>query len=188
MSSLSQSNRLTVTRPEKTVEFCTNLGLKSAHEDAVRGLEDAKRAAAADAREVPSVAVRDAAQRIADLEAEMRDHTVTFTLRAWPRKRWAEYEETHPPRKGIANDDALSINVSTLDEVIAPSIVAVKARDGQDVPFEPVTDWVPLADEMTDGQWQEFALAVLQVNRGVKAAPFSAAASRVIQSFERSSN
>lgn len=179
---------ITVTRPQKQVEFCTVLDLKASHEQAERELADARRAASSDAREVPSSAVAEAAERVRALEDQMRAHTVVFTLQAWPRKRWVEFEETHPPRKGNGNDEALSVNVSALDEVISGAIISVKARDGQDVPFAPATDWTPLADEMTDGQWQDFALAILQLNRGVKAAPFSVAASRVIQSSERTSN
>lgn len=46
------------------------------------------------------------------------------------------------------------------------TIASVKARTDEGVPFDPHTEWVPLADEMTNGQWEGFALAVLSTNRG----------------------
>lgn len=194
---------LSVTRPERTVQFCTNLNLKSAHEDAERALADARRSSAGDARETGAVGVREAAEAVRALEDQMRQHTVVFTLRGWPRKRWAEFEEAHPPREGNQHDRDTGVNVAALDEAISgvmcqscresgmspwpQTIVAVRSLDGADVEFDP-RDWSGLADEMTNGQWEDFAVAVLQVNRGVKSAPFSVAASRVIQTSAPSSN
>lgn len=191
---------ITVTRPEKTVRFCTNLALKAEHESALAALAEAQQDAAKDVREVPPQAVTAAAQRVQDIEAQMRDHTVEFTLRGWPRKRWAEFEETHKPRNGNDLDKSFGIDLSSLDDALAAvgephaphkwprTIVAVTARDGAEVPFDPATEWVPLADEMTNGQYEEFILALLNVQRGVKAAPFSEAASRVTQRSAQTSN
>lgn len=189
---------LSVTRPERTVEFCTDLGLKSAHEDAERALKETERRQREDPREA-STAVRDAAEVVRDLESKMRDHTVVFTLRAWPRKRWVEFEEAHPPRKGDEGDRAVGLDTRALDEALSGvmcdscrkagmspwprTIVSVKSLDGADVEFDPA-DWQGLADEMTNGQWQDFALAILNANNGVKAAPFSSAASRAIRTSE----
>lgn len=175
---------LTVTRPTRTVEFCTNLDLRAQWEDAGRALDAAKRQAAEDPREA-STAVRDAAEMVRGLEEQMRAHTVVFTLQAWPRKRWVEFEEAHPARQGNETDRTLGLDVSALDEAIGGSIVAVKSLDGKDVDFDPA-EWSTLADEMTNGQWEDFATAVLNANRGVKAAPFSVAASRATRSSEPS--
>ena len=177
---------LTVSRPRRTVEFCTNLNLKAEHEDALRALGDAQRREKVDPREA-STEVREAAEKIRAIEEQMRGHTVVFTLEAWPRKRWAEFEETHPPREGREDDKTYGLDLSALDDAIAGSIVAVRSLAGEDVDFD-AADWAGLADEMTDGQWQDFAVALLNVNRGVKAAPFSVAASRVTQRSEPSSN
>ena len=191
---------ITVERPQETVVFCTNLALKAEHERAVAALQEAQRAAATDAREVPSTDVAGKAQAVRDIEDRMRDHEIVFTIQGWPRKRWIEFEEKHKPRPGNEADKTLGINVADLDDALAAvggtgehhklprSIVSVQSRSGEDVPFDPATHWVPLADEMTNGQWEEFAMALLRVNRGVKAAPFSVAASRVIQRSEPSSN
>lgn len=178
---------LTITRPRRRVNLCTNLELRAAWDRAVDELEQAKKVAATDPREAGSVSVKKAAEAVAALEEQMRSHTVVFVLEAWPRKRWTEFEETHPAREGNETDRALNIDVSTLDEAIAGSIVAVESLSGEPVEFDPAT-WLALADEMTNGQWEDFALAILNLNRGVKAAPFSAAASREIRKSGLTSN
>lgn len=194
---------LSVTRPERTVQFCTNLNLKSAHEDAERALADAHRAALGDARETGSVTVREAAERVRVIEEQMREHTVVFTLRGWPRKRWAEFSEQHPARKDNEGDRQFDVDTSALDEAISGvmcktcreaglspwprTIVHVRSLDGADIEFDPA-DFPALADEMTTAQWSEFARAVLEANLGVRSAPFSVAASRAIRTSEPSSN
>jgi hypothetical protein len=172
---------ITVNRPTQRIEFCTVLGLKAEHEDAVAVLAEATKQAEKVKMENGGGAKLAAAERIAAIEEQMRDHTIVFTLAAWPRKRWVEFEESHPAREGHEDDKSFSIDVSSLDEVIAGSVQSVKAPDGRDVPFHAPTEWVALADEMTSGQWNEFALAILRLNRGVTAAPFSPLASRVIR-------
>ncbi len=178
---------ITVTRPEKVVAFCANLGLASEHERAVAALEDERKTAAGDPREVGSEALNAAAQRVRDLEQEMAAHTIAFTLRGLRRKRWVEFLEAHPARPDNAQDKAIGVDVSALDEVIAESIVSVKTRDGADVPFIPAQEWVDLADEMTNGQWGEFAQAVIDINHQVRSAPFSPLASVVIRRSEQTS-
>lgn len=178
---------IAITRPTQRIEFCTDLGLKAEHEAAVAALADASKAAEKSGMENSGGEKLAAAQRVADLEAQMGEHTIVFTLSAWPRKRWVEFEETHPPREGRDDDKNLSIDVSALDEVIAGAITAVKTPGGDDVPLDAKSEWPTLADEMTSGQWNEFALAVLRLNRGVTAAPFSPLASRVIRTSDATS-
>lgn len=172
---------ITVTRPEKVVPFCTNLGLASAHEAAVLGLREAQKAAQADPRENGSPEVRAAAERVRAIEAEMREHTALFTIRGLRRKVWVEFCESHPPRKDNEGDKRVGIDVSALDAVIPESIVSVKDGNGRDVEIDVASEWVGLADEMTNGQWSDFAQAVIDVNHEVRAAPFSQVASAVIR-------
>ncbi|MCR6706549.1 MAG: hypothetical protein NVV66_18300 [Cellulomonas sp.] len=89
-----------------------------------------------------------------------------------------------PPRQDNDEDKAYGINISTFFDAVMPvSIVAVTLKsDGEQVPFEPVDDWPTLADEISNAQYNEFALTVLKVNRGVTGAPFSSTASLVTQS------
>ncbi len=188
---------LTITRPEKIVPLCLNLGLKSAHEAAEAALAQAKRDTANDPREGGHPAVTEAAAEVQRIEAEMSEHTVEFVLRALPRKVWVEFEESHKPREGREDDKNYTLDISALDLVLSglvepdgtrhESIAAVRSLGGKPVLFVPATDWAPLADEITSGQWNEFALAILALNRGVTKAPFSSAASAAIRRSELTS-
>lgn len=171
---------LTIKRPETTVEVCTDLSLKARHEQAERALVEARRTQ----KTMASADVRALAEQVRELEQEMAAATVVFTLQAYPHKKWAELEEAHPPRAGVSEDEALSVNTSTFFDAVMPgSIVGVvRKSDGEPVPFDPATEWVTLADEISNAQFNDFALSVLRVNRGVTGAPFSQTASLVTQS------
>lgn len=171
---------LTITRAETTVEVCTDLALKAQHEQAERALLEARR----DQKTMASEIVRQLAEQVRQLEQQMAAQTVVFTIRALPHKKWAEHEEAHPPREGVEEDKGLGVNSSTFFDAVMPvSIVAVTRKsDGETVPFEPAADWPALADEISNAQYNEFALTVLRVNRGVTGAPFSSAASLATQS------
>ncbi|HCS2945744.1 TPA: hypothetical protein OQU49_004349 [Shigella flexneri] len=169
---------LTIKRARKSVPLCTNLALKSEHDRAVAAFEDAKSAAARDSRET-STTERDAALEVFRLEQEMKKHTVQVELEALPRKQWAEFEVSSPAREGNDTDKTYGLDLSKLDEAIMPSIVGVTSADGETVPFE-VKDWPALADEMSQSQWEAFALATLGLNRGSTAPSFSPAASLAI--------
>ncbi|AEI11814.1 hypothetical protein [Cellulomonas gilvus] len=166
---------LTIKRAEKAIDFCTDLALTARHEqlDAELGDVRKKRQTLASHSEAELVA------QLRDLERQMAESTVVFVLRALSNKRWAEHEAAHPPRKGDAADEAYSVNLSTfVDAVMPESIVSVTHKhDGSPVDFDPATDWMSLADEMSNAQFQVFALALLALNRGVTAAPFSLTAS-----------
>lgn len=178
---------ITVERPEKVVPFCTNLRLKGEHERAVAALDEARRNAASDPREAGSPALTAAAVRVQELERDMQDHTVEFTIRGLRRKVWVEFFESNPARPDNVGDKRVGFDVSALDPIIAQSIVAVTSRDGKPAPFDPAAEWDDLADQMTNGQWSDFANAVIEVNHEVRSAPFSPLASVVIRRSEQTS-
>jgi len=165
---------LNIKRARKTVPLVTDLALAAEHERAVEALEAARRAAKQQDRE-NNAEVREAAQRVVTLEEQMRGATVTVELEALPRKAWVEFEEANPPREGNDTDEAFKVNVPALDDVIGRSIVAATTPDGEAVEFE----WADVTEELSQRQWESFALAVLQLNRAVSEAPFSLLASAV---------
>ncbi len=176
---------ITLSRPTKVVDLVTNLGLVAEHDAAQAALDEARNLDVSDPREVPRAP--EAARAVQAVEAKMKGSTLHFTLQGDPRSVWSVWEATHPPVKGNAVDEQFRLHVADLDEVIARSIIAVTDHEGATVDFDPRTEWVPLADAMTNGQWEDFAVAVMALNRGVKETPFSASASRVIQRSERTS-
>ncbi|MDF2915993.1 MAG: hypothetical protein K0S70_210 [Microbacterium sp.] len=172
---------ITVKRPEKIVEFCTDLGLQSEWEAAGEDLKTARQREQVDARMTgESKEVRGLKDKIQELENRMLDSVVVFTLRALPRKRWAELEAEHPPREDHEDDKRYGVNVGAfIDAVmVEPGTVAsvTYKASGERVEFAPVTDWLPLADEMSNAQWEQFAIPLLLVNRGTVTPGFNRAA------------
>lgn len=181
---------ITVNRAKGTVEFCQDLNLQAEWEAATSAL--------AEAQKNPSdlmvnVELTEAAAKVRDIEQKMNDSVLVFELQASSRKVWQELEAAHPPREGVKEDEAFSLNVSTFfDAVLSqgephPAIVQVTEKTtGKVVGFDPATEWRALADEMTDGQYSEFAVRCLGLNRGSTKAPFSLTASRVTATSNKS--
>lgn len=170
---------LKIKRARKTVALCLDLDLVAEHERAVDALNRARRESKRDDREA-SPEVRDAAAAVVALEQRMRESTVSVALEARPRKEWAEFEEANPPREGAQNDEAFQIHIPALDPMIGESIVEARDHEGDVVEL----DWADITDDLSSGQWQEFALALLKVNRGETESPFSMAASAVMRSSD----
>lgn len=177
-----------ITRATRVVDLCLNMNLQGDWENADRALVDAKNAAAQDAREADT-SVLDAARRVQELEQQMREHTILFTLQAWPRKKWAEFVASHPPVEGDVIDQTYGVHVGALDEVVPAATLSVTTRDGRPFEFDPATQWDELADEMTNPQWEKFAYAVIDLNQtgGGTSVPFSPAASLAILRSELTS-
>lgn len=171
---------LAIKRPEKTIEFCTDLALQAQWEEAGRELADTTKRAAPDARMTgESKAVRDLKKRIQELETAMLESVVVFTVRALPKKRFVELEAAHPPRDGDDADKHYGVNMGTfIDAVMVEPGTLVSVTDktsGEAVDFT-AKDWPALADDMSSGQWQEFALPLLALNRGTVTPGFNRAA------------
>lgn len=177
-----------ITRATRSVDLCLNMDLQADWEVACRRLDEAKNLAALDPRE-NDTSVRDAAAVVQGLEAQMREHTILFKLQARPRKAWAEWVTDNPPVESDPVDKAFGIHVAALDEVIVASTLAVTTAAGEPFPFDMATQWDELADEMTNPQWEKFALAVVDLNQGGGGTqvPFSPAASLAILRSERTS-
>lgn len=183
-------SKLGAKRPETVVEFCTDFDLQAEHDIASAEL------AALNQREsqtLASPAKRAVAKKVVDLEKKMLDSIVCFTLQALPRKRWAELESAHQPREDNTVDAHYRVNMETfIDAVMSeaepvPVIVSVtKKSDGSPVDFGP-GDWNAEADEMTNAQWDQFALAVLALNRGKVTPGFNKAAWQQTQTPARKS-
>lgn len=164
-----------IKRARRAVQLCTDLALFAEYDRAVAALDAAQKR---DGQTInPSAETKAAADAVQDIEAQMQAATLTFELEAQRRDAWEAFEAAHPPREDNETDKQFSIDLSALDAMIAASIVAVTDHDSKAVEFA-VADWADLADEISTAQWQDFALATLAVNRGVKAAPFSQSASR----------
>ena len=197
---------ITVKRARRVVKLVTDMSLVAEHDQAREEFAAVAANKPVVAMEVPDSDVTSAAARIAELERRMALSRLAFTLEALPRKQFAEFQATHPPRGGFADDDAAGLNLAEVDPLIAQCILSVKResdghycfiREDELAAIDPPAwvedadrftpdDWQALADDMGDGQWLEFVQAMLEVNRGSQA-PFLRAASLVIQRSEQTS-
>lgn len=169
-------------RPQKVVELCTDMSLAAEHEQADTELRELERAETIDPRLGKKSTAQAAAKKVQDLEQRMADSTLRFTLTALSNKRWTELEGQHEPREDDSVDAAYGVNISTfVDAAMGESITAVAEKNtGKPVDFAP-GDWPALADEMTNAQWDAFAIALFELNKQRRAPDFSKAASRVIR-------
>lgn len=178
---------ITIKRPEATLEFCPDLDARADWEAAVSRLDAAKRDGSG---RLADTAIADAAREVRAAEDKMNGSILLFRLRAVPRKVWQEKIAANPPREGKDSDQAMGVDQSTFfDDLLSSvgTIVSVTEKgSGAVVDFDPATDWMPLADEMTDGQYAEFAQKVFELNRGVVAPGFSRSASLAMRDSEQS--
>lgn len=177
---------ITIHRARRVVDLVTDLSLQEAYTDALRALDASRGDLPLVAMEVgQSDATRQAAESVQAIEQQMAASTVRFTLEAVDRLRWNAHIAEYPPRPDDAVDANLGVDVSSLDVLIPDSIKAVHDATGAEVAFNPGAEWPALSAQLSDGQWSDFANAVVLVNRGT-AAPKSKAASLAILSSSRS--
>ena len=175
---------LTVKRPETRVSFCLDGDLKAAHEAAEAEFNAARTKSLGDAR--LNGGLTGYAQKVTDIEAEMKASTVEFLMRGMKRSDWNDLVAEHAPREGNALDKSYGFNLEKLMVAAIPAcIVAVENQAGEALPFDPAKEWDALADDMTDSQYEDFVMAVLRVNKGRNEVPFSLSAYRTIQASDQ---
>jgi hypothetical protein len=159
---------LQIKRARKVVDFYPDQAVALEVEAAQKALAEAEAAK----KTMNSKATTEAAKHLEAVKASASESVLEIELEARPRKRWAEIEEAHPEREGDKVDDAFSINWDTfLAEVLPESVVAVRYREtGEPVEVAP-EEWVEVLDEISDGQYQTLATALLRLNRS-SANPF----------------
>jgi hypothetical protein len=165
--------------PEKTVQICLRGDLAAEHETAEKALEQAeKNALSADS--LDGGGVGELADRLEALEAQMREHTYPFRLRALPKPKWRALVAEHQPRRDddgevLAADRFLGVNADTFFEAITKACVVDPEMDDD--------DWRVLLDEkLTDAQFDTLSEAAWGLNRRDVDVPFSRAASRLNRS------
>lgn len=184
---------ITVKRAETTLEFCQDMELRADWEAAQEAHEAAKRNALSggDAR-LNDGTVVNAARAVREIEEQMAAAVVVFRLKALKRSTWQSLGAKNPPRDGSQEDRVAGVDVSTFYDAVAMEpgcIQGVTAKaTGKMVEFNPATEWLALADEMTDGQYGEFVTKFIELNRGGSAVPFSRAASLTIRNSEKNSD
>lgn len=113
------------------------------------------------------------AERVQELEDEIRSTAVTFRFRAMPKDKWQTLCDTHPPRKGNDLDMYAGYN---RDAVIDAAV--------QLCMVEPVFDkdsWETFEDVVNPAEWRELRTVVNSVNRATGDIPKSELASLILR-------
>lgn len=160
--------------PERTVPICLRGDLVAQHEQLNEELELLEKKA------VDSLAGNggaELAERITELEEQMRESTYPFLLRAMPRHEYGAFRSKHPVR---LNDDGkpvdlrdfkFEMNVDTgAEPLVRASLVDPEMSD---------EEWSQLSETLTDSQFEDLFLAAWTLNRRDVDIPFSRAASRL---------
>ena len=175
---------LVVKRPETRVSFCLDGDLKAEHEALESEFNETRKRSLGDLRLVDTS--RGLAKQVSDLEDRMKESTVEFLIRGLKRGDWNELVAEHAPRDGNALDKSYGFNVEALMTTAIPKcIAAVENHAGETLEFDADAEWGPLAEDMTDSQYEDFVLAVLRVNKGRNEVPFSLSAYRMIQDSDQ---
>jgi hypothetical protein len=158
--------------PETTVQICLRGDLAADHELAERELEQAQKQAPDSLAGNGAAAI---AERIEGLEAQMREHTYDFRLRALPRPAWRALVASHEPRRTADNEidpaDRMGVNSETFfDAMIRACLVDPELDDAE---------WAQLNEALTDMQYENLSDAAWALNRREVDVPFSRAASRM---------
>jgi hypothetical protein len=112
------------------------------------------------ARDAIGVALLDIKDRIEEQKAIIASGVVRVVIKGLTRGEFRRLLTAHPPREGDALDAQLGYNSDTFgDALISACIVRTENLDGDPVP----NDWPAWADEMTNGQWEEFFTACLRL-------------------------
>lgn len=158
--------------PERTVMICLRGDLAAEHEHAERELEQAAKTAA---DSLAGSGVGQIVERIEALEAEMREHSYEFRLRALKRPDWRALVDQHPPRKDddglVVPTDRIGVNAETFyDAILRACLVDPELDDGE---------FAQLLDSVTDRQYDELTDVAWGLNRRDVDVPFSRAASEM---------
>lgn len=131
----------------------------------------------------PAVAI---ARQMEALREQMEESTVTFTVRALPRRAYQALAAAHPPRrddKGAVHEDDRQHGIDTTtfwSPLIRACVVAPELTEAQ---------WTRLLDEvLSDRQYEQLASAAVVACRGDVDIPFSPAVSRLIRASGGGSN
>lgn len=158
--------------PEKTVQVCLRGDLQAEFETLDRKLREELN------RPNDSLAgnstARELAEQVEALRQQMTDHTVTFRMRAIPRRAWTKLVAAHPPRDDNQADRNLGVNEETFTgELIKACTVEPELTAQQ---------WDTLLDErITEHQFQQMFGTAWALNAREVAVPFSHAASTTLR-------
>lgn len=154
---------------EDTVPICLRPDLLAEYKDAESALEEAERAHATEG----SLDAGDklaAAAVVEELREQMLAASVTFTVRALPRKRWTALYGEHPPREGDDGDARVGFNRDTFYDALVRECVVEPQLSAE--------QWDALDATLSSAQFASLRTTAWLVNSADVDVPFLLAASR----------
>ena len=151
---------------EQSITLCLRGDLAARHQEAVQALEALTPDGVTGSLGGPVV---EAAQKVRELEAEMREASTTFLFRALGDREYRALKAAHPGREGQQE----SFNVDTYPA----ALVAASSAD----PVMTVPDVERLFEVLSEGLRDQLFGAAFMVNEGRDGVPFSERASAVIR-------
>lgn len=156
---------------ETTVSLPLAGELVAEHEELERQLAEAQRGTPNSLE--GNKPAREIAKRIVELEKQLAEKVVTFRVRGMGKKAWRALVTEHAPRSGNEGDARAGYNVDTFAAVALRKCVVSPVMDDE--------TWDHLVDVvLSDGQYDQLAEAMWDVNRAKVSVPFSRAASRIL--------
>lgn len=165
-------SKLGTKRGRDTVEFWADPTALEEYTNALNNLAEVQDAEKRDPRESGSK-VPAAQRKVKEIAKKAEADVAVFVIQAIPRGRYAEIQAEHPA--GEDTDIAPEAVDAVLSEPDAILSVTNKAS-GEAIDFT-AADWADESAEMSHGQWEPFARAVLLLNEGNPTPNFSWAAS-----------
>jgi hypothetical protein len=102
----------------------------------------------------------DVRDRIDEAKATIASGVVRVVIKGLTRGEFRRLLTEHPPRDGDRLDEQLGYNSDTFgDALVSACIVRTESLDGEPVDNQ----WAAWADDMTNGQWEEFFTACLKL-------------------------
>ena len=174
---------ITVTRPEEDVLFCPDGSLHAKFQAAEEELTALQRKGLNDDRLNDPKHVK--AREVIALEERVKAESLTFRVRGMRKQDWRDLVAKHKVNKDSEIDKVYGFAFHEVTAEAIPQCIVAVTKDGESVVFDPATEWVGLAEEMTDAQYEAFQIAAVKVNRGRQQVPFSQAAYRMTRPSEK---
>ena len=177
---MADKKKFEIKRPTRTVSLCLDGDLTAEYELAKAKLAAEQAASKGDTRLNSPASQWE--KKHAELFAAQQEQTLVFTLRGLPRHVWDALKNDHPAREGEELDEQFGFDTSKVFDqaMLADGTIASVEQGGEPVEFT-VEDWSSIADDLTDGQWGDFASALIELNAGRQSVPFSPAGYKKIQ-------
>lgn len=130
---------------------------------------------------------RELAQKVAELEEQIKAQAIQVTFQAMLPADWRALCDSHAPRKGNQLDAYAGFNQdAVLDAAVRLCMTEPVFADCADAEcaHDACGSWQQFVAVIPPGEWEELKSTVNSTNRGVVDAPKSALASRILRRHE----